>query len=190
MSKRKKKQPYRNALLKTKKERDSLENLVKENHRLKASLLYKREEAQTLLHSAAQDKEQSEIILKRAEDELRKANPFHPMFMREKELSESAASVNMNYALTYRMTAPHLQWNEENNHGTIKFTCHKQFGEYETVGYGFTEAFIRDRNLIDQEEFMTEFSKDIARQLMELADEKLKEWYKNDKKRSHYRRSA
>jgi hypothetical protein len=192
MSKRNKKQPYRNALLKLKKERNFLESLYKENQRLNANLLYKRKEAQTLLYEAAQEKDEAAKIRLEAENELQKANPYHPMLMATRDINANATyePIDIHYALTYRLAAPSITWNESENRGVVKITCHKQPNRYETLAYGFSEALIKSGNVNDYQETIKSLSEEIAEELIKVASTKLKEWYNYDKKGSYSRRIA
>ena len=172
MQKKGKKQPYRNALLKLKKERFSLDSLYKENQRLNANLLYKREEAQSLLKSAAQDKESAEKLRDAANKELEHINPYHPELFN----SFSIGSVTIEEALRYRISSPVIGWDDQQNIGLIRLTCHKQSGNYETVAYGFSDALIKNSKRYISEEFIEDISKNIAKELTNLAFKKMKEW--------------
>lgn len=172
MRKKTKKQPYRNALLKLNKERSSLDSLYKENQRLNANLLYKREEAQTLLKSAAQDKEKAEKLRSAALQELKQINPYHPDLFN----SHNIDNATIDDALRYRMASPVIGWNDNQHMGMVRLTCYKQYGKYETVAYGFSEALIKNGNRYISEKFIDDLSKSIALELTELATKKMKEW--------------
>jgi len=172
MAKKTKKQPYRNALLKLNKERSSLDSLYKENQRLNANLLYKREEAQALLKSAAQDKEKAEKLHESALKELKQSNPYHPDLFS----NHTIGSATIEDALRYRITRPVIGWNDDQNMGVVRLICHKQHGSYETVAYGFSGALIKNNNKYISENFIDDLSKSIAMELIELATKKMQEW--------------
>jgi len=172
MRKKTKKQPYKNALLKLTKERSSLDSLYKENQRLNANLLYKQKEAQTLLRSAAVDKEKMEQYRDSLQKELRDVNPYHPNLYP----NDLTFNVSKEDALRYRISSPSMSWDDNNNQGIIRMVCYNQTGKYETVAYAFSGALIKDRNEYINEELVEDLGKTIARDLLRLTTTKMKEW--------------
>lgn len=172
MSKRTKKQPYRNTLLKLKKERSSLISLYKENQRLNASALYNQKEAQTLLKSTAQDKEQVELLRNEVLNELKQYNPYHPALCSSVKVQNNT----IEDALRYRIASPRVDWNDTQKSGAISIVCHKQPERYETIAYGFSDALIKNCDTYISEDMVDKISKDIATDLIEMATTKMKEW--------------
>ena len=172
MSRRTKKQPYRNALLKLKKERASLNILYKENQCLNASALYKQKEAQSLLQSAAEDKEQIEILRNEMLKELKQYNPYHPSL----HTNVDVTNVTIDDALRYRISAPSVNWDDTQKCGMVSINCHKQPNKQETVVFGFSEALVKDCERYISEDMIDIISKQIATDLMETATTKMKEW--------------
>ncbi len=172
MSRKSKKQPYRNALLKLKKERASLDSLYKENLRLNANALYKQQEAHDLLNSAAQDKERAEKLRNEVLKELKQYNPYHPALHNNIVVE----NIIITDALRYRISAPYINWDDNLHSGSVRIVCHKQPNQYETLSFGFTESFIEERVIYRSDELIDDISKTITKELMTLANTKMKEW--------------
>jgi len=173
MRKKSKKQPYRNALLKLTKERSSLDSLYKENQRLNANLLYKQKEAHSLLTAAAVDKEEAEKYFDNARKELQFVNPYHPDLMSIHMVNSTFQTEDV---LQYRMTVPTLDWNDQEQTGIVKFVCHKQNNNYQTIAFGFSQAYIKNCDRYINMNLIEDISKTIATELVLLATKKMKEW--------------
>jgi len=171
MSRKTKKQPYRNALLKLKKERDSLCALFKENQRLNANALYNQEEARTLLKSAFTDKEQAKRMYDEARKELKNTNMFHPMLNAEYAINASSTDT----ALMYRIARPSMNWNDESNSGAVYITCYNQkTNKHERLAFGFSAEYVKNGRY-NYDGFIDDMGKEIANQLMMMAFTKFKE---------------
>ncbi len=172
MSRKSKKQPYRNALLKLKKERSSLDVLYKENQRLNASLLYKHQEAQTLLKQAAKDRESTERLQGEALKEIRSVNRYHPALFDSSEISLTVPSD----VLRYRISPPHVDWDDAEKMGIVKIACGKVNGENAQIAYGFSEAMIKNQ-LMDVDGYIIDgLSKQIAGEMIAHAVKHMRKW--------------
>jgi len=173
MSRKSKKQPYRNALLKLKKERSSLDSLYKENQRLNASLLYKHQEAQDLLKTSADKRASAERLFEEARHEIRTANPYHPTLFEESEI----CCTSVQEALQYRISAPRVGWDDYTKEGIVKITCHDQLGGISSVAYGVSGGMLRaPQGLRYHDGFINDLSTKIAIELITLAEKQMKEW--------------
>lgn len=171
MSKTTKKQPYRNALLKIKKERFSLDSLYKENQRLNADALYKQKEAQVLLNNSAKNKEKAKMLFDEAVKELHNSNAYHPALFN----SSAPISVSCQDALLYRIVIPNMDWDDSTDKGMVRMVFSAHGGIPQTVAYAFSGGALKHskshicKNLID------DLSKKIATQLTTLVIKKMKE---------------
>lgn len=175
MAKKSKKQPYRNALLKLKKERSSLDGLYKENQRLNANLLYRQEEARALLRSAAEDKEKVERLHNAVREELKNVNPYHPDLTLA-GIHIASGTFSVEDAMRYRISIPSTNWNDARQEGVVRLTYQEQNGRRETAAYGFSGKLIKNGKSYISDEFIEDLSKSIAIQLTELATTKMKGW--------------
>lgn len=181
--KQSKKQPFRNLLKRMaekidalEKERDELRAAKQKTQILTASLQREREAAAELT-VRAQEKEKTAQKFKRyAREELKHINKFHPSLMTERYIG-STSTVSTTDAFQYRMLAPAVNWNSSSNQALVKLVFGKA-NSYETdiVAYGLDRPTVERIGDEISEEFLNDVAQRIARDLLQLAKEKMEKY--------------
>ena len=125
------------------------------------------------------DKKKADKFFDEARKELKAVNPYHPDLMSVHKMGGTMAMSDtfcVEDVLRYRMTAPTMDWDDFQQRGEVRLICHKQGGGYETVGYGFSEAHIKDYNGYISANVIEDMGKAIAAELVALAAKKMKGW--------------
>lgn len=118
--------------------------------------------------------EKAERLHQYAEQELRRVNKYHPTLMSPEYIDGGIGPVTVSDALSYRLVAPHIDWDDQRQVGAVKMIIGKAPGQSEQVAYAISEGSIR--HLTDHmfEEVAKDMGNQIALELLRLAKTQLR----------------
>ena len=153
--------------------KDEYWDLIRTNQALQANILEDQAEVEQLLESAANKEELAERHTRYAREELHQANQYHPSLMTKQYIDNISSDTQQQYALNVRLLPPQLEWDDDQDVGTITFLYQGKDGVPEKFGYGISSGIFVDVRPGLLNEFINDLGKTIAERVLEAISQKI-----------------